>query len=72
MELDLVERYLPTLQLAELNQLAAKWISEANRVVLVTAPDSEAAALPSKSRSLLADPGRGRSARARALGGPGS
>ena len=42
-ELDLVERYLPTLKLDELNRLAAEWISEENRVVLVTAPDSEAA-----------------------------
>jgi zinc protease len=45
-ELDLVERYLPTLGLAELNRLAAEWISEENRVVLVTAPQSEADGLP--------------------------
>ncbi len=47
-ELDLVKRYLPTLELAELNRLAGEWISEENRVVLVTAPDSEAAGLPSE------------------------
>jgi zinc protease len=51
-ELDLVERYLPTLELAELNRLAAEWIAEENRVVLVTAPDSEADRLPDEEAIL--------------------
>jgi zinc protease len=53
-ELDLVRRYLPTLQLAELNRLAAEWISEENRVVLVTAPESEAPDLPTEVELLAA------------------
>ncbi len=53
-ELDLVERYLPTLELAELNRLAAEWISEENRVVLVTAPDAETDRLPGEAAILAA------------------
>ena len=53
-ELELVRRYLPTLELAELNRLAAEWISEENRVVLVTAPESEAGDLPGEEDLLAA------------------
>ena len=53
-ELELVERLLPTLELAELNRLAAEWISEHNRVVLLTAPDTEAAGLPDEAELLAA------------------
>ena len=52
LELELVERYLPTLELVELNRLAAEWISEENRVVLVTAPESESAGLPAEEKLL--------------------
>ena len=54
LELELVERILPSLELSELNRLAAEWISEENRVVLVTAPDSEAAELPGEAELLAA------------------
>jgi zinc protease len=38
-ELELVRDLLPTIELAELNQLASDWITESNRVVLVSAPE---------------------------------
>ena len=39
-ELELVRELLPTIELDDLNRLAAEWISESNRVVLVSAPES--------------------------------
>ncbi len=52
-ELRLVRRLLPGIGVDELNRLAAQWISEENRAVLVSAPQSEAEALPDAD-SLLA------------------
>ena len=40
-ELELVRKLLPTIDLAELNRLASDWITESNRVVLVSAPEKE-------------------------------
>ncbi|MEJ2084402.1 MAG: pitrilysin family protein, partial [Acidobacteriota bacterium] len=39
-ELELVRELLPTIDLGELNRLASAWISESNRVVLVSAPET--------------------------------
>jgi len=38
-ELELVKELLPTIDLDELNRLASDWITESNRVVLVSAPE---------------------------------
>ena len=42
-ELELVRDLLPTIDLEELNQLASDWITESNRVVLVSAPEKSGA-----------------------------
>ncbi len=42
-ELELVRELLPTIDLDELNRLAADWITESNRVVLVSAPEKTGA-----------------------------
>ncbi|HEX9731594.1 MAG TPA: insulinase family protein [Thermoanaerobaculia bacterium] len=47
-ELRLVERFLPAIDLAEVNELARDWITEDNRVILVSGPQKEGAALPVK------------------------
>ncbi len=49
-ELALVRELLPTIGLEELNRLAAQWISESNRVVLVSGPENAASPLPSEAR----------------------
>ncbi len=48
LETALVERFLPTITLDEINHLARDWISEDSRVILVSAPEDKAASLPSK------------------------
>lgn len=45
-ELDLVRRFLPTIDLDEVNGLAQSWITEENRVILVTGPEKEDLDLP--------------------------
>ena len=40
-ELELVRELLPTIGLEELNRLASEWITDSNRVVLVSAPEKE-------------------------------
>lgn len=45
-ELDLVERFLPTVELEEVNRLARDWITDENRVIMVTGPEREEVPLP--------------------------
>ncbi len=47
-EVRLVERFLPTIGLEEVNELAKKWISDENRVILVTGPEKEGVDLPAE------------------------
>ena len=47
-ELALVERFLPTVTLDEVNELAQSWITDENRVILVSGPEKAGADLPSK------------------------
>lgn len=42
------EAIVPGVELAEVNARAAQWISETNRVVLISGPDSETAGLPNR------------------------
>ncbi len=46
LELQLVHQLLPTIGLEELNHLAEQWISESNRVVLVSGPEKTEVPLP--------------------------
>lgn len=46
---ELYEKFLPTITLAEVNALAAKWITEENRVVIVTGPEKEGITMPTKA-----------------------
>ncbi|HEY0782838.1 MAG TPA: pitrilysin family protein, partial [Thermoanaerobaculia bacterium] len=48
-ELALVRRFLPEIQLAEINKLSERWNAEGNRVILVAAPEKEGAAPPKEA-----------------------
>jgi zinc protease len=45
-EWELYQRFVPNIMLAEVDQVGRNWITDANRVVLVTGPDKEDAVLP--------------------------
>ncbi len=45
--LKLYQELLPTIEVAELNSLAKKWITDENRVVVITGPDKEESPMPS-------------------------
>jgi zinc protease len=47
------QEVLPGITLEELNKLAAEWITEENRVVLITAPESEETIMPTTEEVLL-------------------
>ena len=49
-EVDLTRKMVPTITLAEVNGLAAEWVPEGNRVVLVSAPKKEGVPLPTESQ----------------------
>ncbi|MEL6868050.1 MAG: insulinase family protein, partial [Bacteroidota bacterium] len=55
-QLDFFRQMLPGIQLEEINQLAAAWITRENRVVVITGPEKEEAPLPNEQsvRELLA------------------
>ncbi|HEX9654478.1 MAG TPA: insulinase family protein, partial [bacterium] len=48
-EFELYKKFLPTIQLADVNRLASQWISDGNRVVLVSAPAKESVAIPEQN-----------------------
>jgi zinc protease len=51
-ELELNRRFLPTIGLAEINALAADWLADSNRVILVDAPAKPQTPPPSKEAIL--------------------
>ncbi|MEM7588221.1 MAG: insulinase family protein, partial [Acidobacteriota bacterium] len=51
-ELELVRRFLPTVELDEVNQRARQWITEENRVIVVSGPEKEATTLPDETQLL--------------------
>jgi zinc protease len=53
-EVELVRKLLPGVSLAEVDRLAAEWNRHENRVVLLSAPEKERAALPTEARLLAA------------------
>jgi zinc protease len=48
-EFQLVQQLLPTITVADVNRLAREWITDDNRIVLVSAPETAAAGLPSET-----------------------
>ena len=51
-ELELVRRFLPTIELEEINRLASQWITDENRVIVVTEPEKESLTLPAEQELL--------------------
>ncbi len=51
-ELELVRRFLPTIELDEVNQRARQWITDENRVIVVSAPEKDKAGLPDEEQLL--------------------
>ena len=49
-EYDLTRRFLPEITLAEVSAIAKVWLPDANRVVLVNAPEKPGVAVPDSSR----------------------
>ena len=47
-EFGLNQRFLPEITLAEVNSLAKDWIPDRNRLVVITAPESDRSSLPSE------------------------
>jgi len=46
--LDLVKSFLPTVSIDQINQLASKWMTDENRVIIVNGPEKEGISLPSE------------------------
>lgn len=49
---DLYQKYIPTITLEEVNNLAKNWITDENRVVVVTGPEKEETPLPTEAEVL--------------------
>lgn len=49
---DLYHELIPTITLAEVNARAEQWLTEVNRVILVSGPDKKEAAIPDEKRLL--------------------
>jgi zinc protease len=47
-EYELYQRFIPEITLEDVNAVAPAWVTDANRVVLVTGPESETTPLPSE------------------------
>lgn len=49
-EYEIYKKYIPEIKLEELNQLAAKWITDQNMIVVITAPDKPEINLPTEEK----------------------
>lgn len=49
-EYNFVKQHLEGISLDEINQLSEKWLTDENRVVVITGPDKEEVTMPSKER----------------------
>ncbi|MEM7354017.1 MAG: insulinase family protein [Acidobacteriota bacterium] len=58
-ELELVRRFLPTIELDEVNRLAQEWITDENRVIVVNQPEKDELALPTEEAILAVFDGIG-------------
>jgi len=45
----LYKKYMPTITLAEVNALGKQWVTDANRVVVITGPEKEGVAMPTEA-----------------------
>lgn len=50
--LELYERYLPTIKMEEINKLAQNWITDENRVIVITGPDKKETPMPTEDEVL--------------------
>ncbi len=50
--LAMIQEYLPTIKVEELNALAKKWITDKNRVVVITGPEKEGVVMPNEDKIL--------------------
>ena len=50
--LKMIQEYLPTIQLEELNALAQKWIRDKGRIIVITGPEKEGVIMPTESEVL--------------------
>ncbi len=48
-EMDLYKRFIPEITLDEVNQLGKKWISDSNRVIIITALEKQGLTMPAES-----------------------
>lgn len=48
-EMELYQKYIPTIQLEEVNQLGATWMTDKNRIILVSAPEKSGVKVPMES-----------------------
>lgn len=46
------KKYVPTITIAEVNALAKKWITDKNRVVVISGPEKSATTMPDKAKVL--------------------
>lgn len=53
-EYNAVQKLLPTITLADVNRLAARWITDENRIVIVQAPQKDSVTLPTQASILAA------------------
>ena len=51
-EYKLFDKYLPTIQLNEVNNLINQWVKPTNRIVMITAPETEKANLPTQQQMM--------------------
>lgn len=56
-EYEYYKAFLPTIKVEEINELATKWVTDENRVVIITAPENEQTKVPTEEEvlSLLDD-----------------
>lgn len=50
--LKMLKKFLPTIEVAEINQLAKKWVKDDSRVVVISGPQKEESPLPTESAVL--------------------
>ncbi|GLR72678.1 M16 family metallopeptidase [Agaribacter marinus] len=46
---EITQHFLPTITLDEVNQMGKKWLTQKNRLISISAPDSQQASLPNES-----------------------
>jgi len=51
-EYELYKKFVPEITLTEINQLAAQWITDKNRVIVVNAPEKEGVKIPTEEEIL--------------------